>query len=346
MKKLTSLILSVIFTLCFSASAFAIDVYIDNNKLAFEVPLIVENGTTLVPMRAIFENLGAAVKWDNDTATATGEKEGIQVSLTLNTKTAYINGNAFTLAVPAKTINDRTMVPLRFISESFKCTVDWNEQTQTITITSNDAGTTNQEQPTTKTYKVTRVVDGDTIVIDYNGTEEKVRFIGVDTPESVHPNQDKNTPYGKIASEFTNNQLLNKEITLEFDAQERDQYGRLLAYVYLDGKMFNKTLLEKGHAVVATFPPNVKYVNDFTAIQEQAQKAQVGVWEGYTSGKTETESKPTVKTSGKFVGSILSDKYHTPNCRFAKKIEKENEIWFDTTDEATKAGYAACGVCQ
>ena len=121
------------------------------------------------------------------------------------------------------------------------------------------------------TYLVTRVVDGDTIIVDIGGVEERVRLIGIDTPESVHPDANKNVEYGKIASGFTKEKLEGKEITLEYDVQGRDRYGRILAYVYLDGKMFNKTLLEEGHAKVATYPPNVKYVDDFTALQEQAR---------------------------------------------------------------------------
>lgn len=127
-------------------------------------------------------------------------------------------------------------------------------------------------------YEVLRVVDGDTIQIDYHGTKEKVRFIGIDTPESVHPNGEKNTEAGKIASNYTKELLTGKKVTLEFDVQERDKYGRLLAYVYLDGEMLNKKLLADGYAQVATFPPNVKYVDEFTKIQRQAKEEQRGLW--------------------------------------------------------------------
>lgn len=127
-------------------------------------------------------------------------------------------------------------------------------------------------------YKVTRVVDGDTIIIDYNGTEERIRMIGIDTPESVHPNAEKNTEFGEVASNFTKENLENKYVKLEFDVQERDKYGRLLAYVYLDDVMYNKTLLAEGYAKLATYPPNVKYVDDFKQIQEEAQNNKKGLW--------------------------------------------------------------------
>jgi len=127
-------------------------------------------------------------------------------------------------------------------------------------------------------YTVVRVVDGDTFVINYNGEEEKVRLIGVDTPESVHPNKEKNTEFGDEVSDFSKEMLLGKEVRLEFDVDERDQYNRLLAYVYLDGQMYNKILLEKGYAKIATYPPNVKYVEDFTQIQKQARENKMGLW--------------------------------------------------------------------
>jgi len=133
-------------------------------------------------------------------------------------------------------------------------------------------------------YKVTRVVDGDTIIVDLNGTEERVRLIGIDTPESVHPDKEKNVEYGQIASAYTKNKLEGKQVYLEFDVQERDQYGRLLAYVYVDGEMFNKTLLEQGHAKVATYPPNVKYVDEFTVLQQEAREQKKGIWNYKTSG--------------------------------------------------------------
>lgn len=115
---------------------------------------------------------------------------------------------------------------------------------------------------------VTRVVDGDTIVVNFDGKEETVRLIGVDTPESVHPIANKNTEAGFAASEFTTVYLSGKKVNLEFDVQERDQYGRLLAYVYVDGKMFNEKLLQTGYASIATYPPNVKYVDRFTEIEK------------------------------------------------------------------------------
>jgi len=156
----------------------------------------------------------------------------------------------------------------------------------------------------------------------------------------------KNIEAGKIALEFTRSKLEGKEVELEFDVQERDQYGRLLAYIYLDGLMFNKTLLEMGYARLATYPPNVKYLDDFTKIQEEARKNNKGFWsEDFFKEEVENEASER-KTTGKYIGSMDSDKFHYPDCRWAEKILKENEIWFDTVEEAKEKGYQPCGVCK
>lgn len=128
-------------------------------------------------------------------------------------------------------------------------------------------------------YKVISVTDGDTFKINYNGKETKVRLIGVDTPESVHPDKEKNTEYGKQASNYTKSLIENKTVKLEFDVSQTDKYGRLLAYVYLEnGEMLNEKLVKEGYAKVATYPPNVKYVEKFESLQKQARENKVGFW--------------------------------------------------------------------
>jgi len=135
------------------------------------------------------------------------------------------------------------------------------------------------EQPQkTGLIKVIRIVDGDTIVVNIDSKDEKVRLIGVDTPETVKPD----TPvqkYGKEASAFTKKMLIGKKVKLEFDVQHRDKYARFLAYVYLDdGRMFNKILIEEGYAQVMTVPPNIKYQQDFIRLQRKAKENKKGLW--------------------------------------------------------------------
>lgn len=130
--------------------------------------------------------------------------------------------------------------------------------------------------------KVLRVIDGDTIEIENDIT---VRMIGIDTPESVHPDENKNTEYGKIASEYTGELLTGKAVQLEYDTELTDTYGRTLAYVYLDGEMVNELLLQKGLAKTMTIPPNTKYVDRFSAAEQEASRNAYGFWSSYFKDK-------------------------------------------------------------
>ncbi|SDM94785.1 micrococcal nuclease [Paenibacillus sp. yr247] len=128
--------------------------------------------------------------------------------------------------------------------------------------------------------KVERIVDGDTLEVTMKGKKEKVRLIGVDTPETKKPN----TPimfYGKEASDFTKKRLENKTVELEFDVEKMDRYDRLLAYVWIGEELFNSTLVKEGYARIATFPPNVKYVDTFKQDQETARSKKKGLWKDY-----------------------------------------------------------------
>ena len=139
-------------------------------------------------------------------------------------------------------------------------------------------------------YEVESVVDGDTFKIKVSGEIVKVRLIGVDAPESVASGSytdktgKKNTDQGKTASEFTKKLLEGKTVRLEYDVQKEDQYGRILAYVYVkqdDGTelFLNRYLLEEGMAQVMTVSPNVAHADEFTKAQKKARKNNKGFWE-------------------------------------------------------------------
>jgi micrococcal nuclease len=122
--------------------------------------------------------------------------------------------------------------------------------------------------------KVTRVIDGDTLQIS---TGEKVRLIGVDTPETKDPRKPVQ-PFGQEASAFTKQLVEGQEVRLEFDVQRQDKYGRTLAYVYVRDKMLNAELVRQGFAQVATYPPNVRYQERFRQLQREAREARRGLW--------------------------------------------------------------------
>jgi micrococcal nuclease len=110
--------------------------------------------------------------------------------------------------------------------------------------------------------QVTRVVDGDTIHVLIDGAEYRLRYIGIDTPETKHPTLGVE-PFGPEASQANSELVEGKTVWLEKDVSETDRYGRLLRYVYVDDLMVNEELLRRGLARVATFPPDVKYVDRF-----------------------------------------------------------------------------------
>lgn len=130
------------------------------------------------------------------------------------------------------------------------------------------------------TYKVKKVVDGDTFWIE-DGTEkgQKIRLIGINAPESRNTGRKKKQPFGKEAKSHLIQLLADKRVTLEYDADKYDQYGRTLAYVYLeDGTFLNAYLVEEGYAQVATYPPNVKYIDLFLEKQRIARENNKGLW--------------------------------------------------------------------
>ena len=127
--------------------------------------------------------------------------------------------------------------------------------------------------------QVVQVIDGDTIeVCCLAGRREKVRYIGMNTPETQHPVKGIQS-YGKEASGANRTLVAGRSIRLEFDVDQRDKYGRLLAYVYLqDGTFVNAWLVENGYAQVMTVPPNVKYQELFLKLQQEARTASRGLW--------------------------------------------------------------------
>jgi micrococcal nuclease len=127
------------------------------------------------------------------------------------------------------------------------------------------------------TAEVLRAIDGDTIEVRYDGETEDVRYIGVDTPETVKPD----TPvqcYGPEAHDFNERLVDGRTVRLEFDAERRDVYGRLLAYVRVGDEFVNAELVRRGYAQTLTIPPNDRYAARFAELQRQASRAGRGLW--------------------------------------------------------------------
>jgi len=226
----------------------------------------------------------------------------------------------------------KNYVAARDLAEAMGGNVKWDGNNKKIIVATG--------QPTTS-HKVVRIVDGDTFEIKGG---QKVRMIGIDTPESVHPDAEKNTEFGKLASEFTKSKIEGKNIKLVKDVSETDKYGRLLRYVYLeDGTFFNELLVKEGYAKVSTYPPDVKFADVFVKAEQYARENDKGLW-GIT--KTSQTSTSDTEAEYQYVGSKESNKYHLPTCTWAKKITAENLIKFKDKEDAEQQGYEPCGVCK
>ncbi len=228
---------------------------------------------------------------------------------------------------------------------------------------------------------IIRTVDGDTIEVNIGERKEKVRLIGVNTPETKHPSKEVEV-FGVEASNYTNKQLYSdRKVYLEKDVSDRDKYGRLLRYVWLElpqdkpenelkSKCFNAILVAEGYAQVATYPPDVKYSEYFVKFQKEAQELGKGLWgvaeknqesiaNINTNNNTNNTSSDiitkielsdgkqyTLNPDTKYVGSSGSNKYHRINCRWAKKINPQNLVQFKSKEDAESKNYAPCKECN
>ena len=179
----------------------------------------------------------------------------------------------------------------------------------------------------------TKVVDGDTIYLD-NG--EKVRFVGVNTPERGGE--------GYIASKnFVQKLCLNKEVGLDIDdSKHHDKYGRTLAVVIVDGKNVNEMLLKEGLAEIMYMPPSEFYPYNWadgnTHVAETHSSSS-------SSDSSSTDSSSS-SGSGSYVGNANTGKFHVSSCSSVNKMSEKNKVFFSSRDEAINQGYVPCKRCN
>lgn len=202
-------------------------------------------------------------------------------------------------------------------------------------------------------YKIVRIIDGDTVVALIDGKETKIRLIGVDTPETVHPKKSVET-YGKEASQFTRNLLQGESVYLEYEpgAYRRDKYGRLLAYLYRapDGLFVNLEIIRQGYGHAYTKYPFGK-MELFRFYEKKARESNKGLWvepKAYKLGfetviDPDTGIKKCVKKdySDKIILYITKtgSKYHRDGCRYLRKSMIPIEL------EEAKKEYSPCSAC-
>ena len=218
----------------------------------------------------------------------------------------------------------------------------------TTTTTAQKTGTTITYEPPQqkKTYKVTKVVDGDTIDIDMDGTTQRIRFIGVNTPETVHPEKAVEC-FGEEASKYTKEKLTGKEVSIETDdSQDKyDKYNRMLAYVFLDDENINLSLIKNGYAYEYTYNVPYKYQAEFKAAQKYAEENEKGLWAPNACKTEEKEVKEKDTSNCNIKGNISSKGekiYHLPGQQYynSTKIDtSKGERWFCNEKEAQAAGW-------
>ena len=150
----------------------------------------------------------------------------------------------------------------------------------TLNISCDSKSKNNQRTKSSEYLLVTKVIDGDTFWAD-NDTKDgvKVRLIGVDAPESKNVFKKKIAYYGKEAKAYLTKMLIGKNVKLVCDVDSLDQYGRTLAYVYLQDETFvNAALIKNGYAMVMTIPPNIKFAAEFVKLQNEAKDNSRGLW--------------------------------------------------------------------
>ncbi len=202
-------------------------------------------------------------------------------------------------------------------------------------------------------FKVTRVIDGDTIEIEGG---ERVRYIGIDTPETV----DHRKPvqcFGVEASKKNKELVAGQMVRLEKDITNRDKYNRLLRYVWAGDTLVNLELVKQGFAQSYSYPPDIKYQVRFIEAQREAREAQRGLWDACPVSGEVTPAAPSSNVSGQpssclIKGNISSSGekiYHLPGCGSYEKTKIDigrGERWFCSETDAQTEGWRKALNCN
>lgn len=460
MKKFTTIVFSLLLSFIVATAAYAApQVILDGQNLSFDVPPIIENGSTLVPLRVIFEALGADVQWDGNTQTVTATKSGTEIRLIIG-GAAYKNGQEVQLSVPAKIIEGRTMVPLRFVSEAFGCQVSWDGTTETITITSIsgagiikvhfiDVGQADAIYISLPDHNDILIDAGNTSdgseVVNYlknNGMDSDIELLIATHPDADHIGglpaiydafEVKETIESGMAKDTNVYRNFSAAAQNIGDSWDSDNYQTFtfgsaklqiltgpgswdnannysvvslldtgnIEFLFMGDAGFSAEsalsgeldaeILKVGHhgsrtstsaAFFSKVSPEVAVISVGTGntyghptleTLQRLQNAGATIYRTdlngniviTTDGKTYTTAIDKITTAGTqannyqtqvapaqtpastgaYVGSIKSNKYHYPGCQYAKSILPQNQIWFEDEAEAQAAGYVPCKIC-
>jgi micrococcal nuclease len=209
--------------------------------------------------------------------------------------------------------------------------------------------------------EVIQIVKGDTIKVRRPGKHEieTVKFIGLDAPEASLRDKEGQEPYGTFSLQYLSLAITRKMVRVEQDVQLQNAVGEILAYVWLGDRLMNEEMLKNGLAMLATTPPNVKYVERFQQAQVSARAQKQGIWNPaapltqtpseFRAAKRQAVAEQAEKEAsleiaefvpGCVIGNRVSRKYHLPTGRFYEQAKKsKNHVFFKSAADAEKAGY-------
>ncbi|MCY8928822.1 endonuclease YokF [Bacillus subtilis] len=256
---------------------------------------------------------------------------------------------AFTLSLSLAACSSNDSEKVSTEKETPQASTDVEKKTEQKESTKEKTADKSKEKDKKELVDVTldRAVDGDTIKVSYNGNIDTVRYLLVDTPETKKPDSCVQ-PYGEDASKRNKELVSSGKLQLEFDkGDHRDKYGRLLAYVYVDGKSVQETLLKEGLARVAyVYEPNTKYIDQFKKDEQEAKSEKLSIWSknGYvtdrgfngcvkektTAVKKATTSKPA--TSQPTTPKVSNDSSATTENEASSESTGETETFKNCTE--------------
>jgi N-acetylmuramoyl-L-alanine amidase len=197
---------------------YPVSLQVDGDLVESDVPPVIIKERTLIPARAVFESMGADVSWDEDTRLVEVRMGTSNVKLTIDSDTAYVNGEAVDMDVPAMIIDDRTLIPVRFVAESLSCGVDWDDLSRKVILTSPDENA--NEKMTIDSIEITDKSDFYRITIQGDNMAEGYKSFAYDSPERFGidiDNAELDMKDGKIKAD-RDNEIFDTVRYSQFDA--------------------------------------------------------------------------------------------------------------------------------
>lgn len=266
-------------------------VLLNGSMLSFDVPPVIEDGRTLVPLRTIFEALGSSVQWDESTQTVIAKKEDTEIKLAIGGQ-AYKNGQPVSLDVPAKIVDGRTLVPLRFVSEAMGCQVGWDNDKNTVTIT------TSVSNNKTESKDIAEISDG--LTFFYDGQNSLTFWISKEKlPEAV-----RNFAY-VTACNFDKNEPVEQVVSQYIKDKGTDNYGGQKYNTAGFGEVVSEKFYENDRVIVFFFDTNENVIGyhevkeeDLNRNSDQFIDIQMAVESNYDRIINATDFKVVKKVNG------------------------------------------------